>query len=380
MRVPYHRPVVEQCDVDAVVECLRSGWLTTGARAHDMERTLSNLVWAPGPEHVLAVNSCTAALHMALLLHGVGPGDEVITSPITWPATTNVIEHVGATPVFADVLPGDLTIDPTSVRALVTARTKAVIPVHFGGYLADVNLIRDLVDPRIPIIVDAAHALEACYPGGAGTGALGDAVCYSFYANKNMTTGEGGALVLRDNALLDRARSLRLHGITKDAWKRYGVDGYKMWDMEAPGWKYNLSDLQASLGLAQAPRVPAWLAARSGVDSYYRDALAWVPGVRLLHPTLGGSTPAHHLFVVVLEGVPRERALAAFGDAGVGVGVHFPPVHGLQFYRRTRPGLWGTCPVAELAGSHCISLPIYPGIPADHLASVVDVVRSLVGA
>jgi dTDP-4-amino-4,6-dideoxygalactose transaminase len=358
-----------------VLSVLRSGWLTTGPRTKELELRFAAF---RGAAHAVGVNSCTAALHLCLLCLGVGPGSEVVTSPMTFASTANVIVHCGATPVFCDVQEDTLNMDPRSLEGAITARTRAIIAVHFAGHPCDMDEIRAVADKHgIPVVEDAAHAVEAAYRGRP-TGSLGAAAAFSFYATKNVTSGEGGMLTTDDAELAARASVLALHGISRDAWKRYGEEGYVHWDIVAPGYKYNMFDLQAALVDAQLDKVDAfWLRRRELVEAY--DAA--FAGVDELRPLARRDyvTPSHHLYVVRVSpdaGVTRDAFMARVQARGVGVGVHFRAVHLHPYYRETfgfEPGMF---PVAEAAGDSVVSLPLHPGLTDDEVARVVRTCRA----
>ncbi len=392
-RIPFHLPSVDAADEAAVLEVLRSGWLTSAGRAAELERRCAEL---SGVAHGVATNSCTAALHLALVALGVGPGadagaggcagggadadaaDEVVLSPITFASAANVVLHCGATPVFCDVQPDTLNMDPDALAAALTERTRAVIAVHFAGHPAEMDRIRAVCDPLdVPVIEDAAHAIGARHKGRP-VGSLGRVAAYSFYATKNITSGEGGMLVTDDAALAERAKLLSLHGMTRDAWKRYSDAGYRHWDIVAPGFKYNLSDMQAALALSQLDKLAAFNAERRRLVELYDRLLADVSN---LEPLLRRADveSAYHLYVVrVRAGAPLDRdgLMAALTAAGIGVGVHFRPVHLHPYYREAlgfRPGM---CPVAEATGERVLSLPLFPGMRDADVERVAEACRT----
>lgn len=369
--LPFHRPTIYREHVEAVADAVRSGWLTSAGKVEEFERLFAVRV---GAKHAVAVNSCTAALHLALISHGVGPGDQVITSPITFASAVNVIEHVGATPVFVDVRPSDLTIDPALIRKAVTRKTKMIIATHFAGFPAEMRELDKISrETGIPTVTDAAHAIETTYRG-RWSGQLGKAACYSFYATKNITTGEGGMLTTNDARLADRVRILRLHGMTKDAWKRYGPSGYKHWDIVLPGWKYNMSDINAALGVAQLADMESWLLKREILVHEYRKLLNPKTGVLVKNPP-GLARPAHHLFVIRIQN--RDLVMKKIQENGVGVGVHFRAVHQLQYYSKKYRIKKGTLPVAEQASDEVLSLPLYPSMTAGDVYRVVRTLEAI---
>ncbi|HEY3317435.1 MAG TPA: DegT/DnrJ/EryC1/StrS family aminotransferase [Coriobacteriia bacterium] len=372
----FHRPSLGDEEEQAVTEVLRSGWLTTGPRTKEFERVFAAY---RGAAHGVGVNSCTAALHVALLAMGVGPGDEVVTTPMTFASTANVIVHTGATPVFCDVQPDTLNMDPDALASAVTERTKAVIPVHFAGHPCDMDEIDAVVRPRgIRVLEDAAHAVESEYRGRP-VGSLGDAAAFSFYATKNITTGEGGMLTTGDASLAERAQILALHGISRDAWKRYTDEGYRHYDIVAPGFKYNMFDIQAALGLAQLRKVDGFRESRKRLTERYDEGLHDLPALRLMERRDYVKT-AYHLYVVrVTPGSPlsRDELMAALQARGIGVGVHFRAVHLHPYYREAygfRPGMF---PESELAGDSVVSLPLFPSMTDAEVDRVVQALHAI---
>ena len=371
----FHRPSLGEAEELAVLEVLRSGWLTTGPRTKAFEKRLAA---DRGCARGVGTNSCTAALHLALVAMGVGAGDEVITSPITFASTANVIVHTGARPVFCDVQPDTLNMDPDSMAAMITPRTKAIIAVHFAGHPCDMDEILRVAGAHgVPVIEDAAHAVEAEYRGRR-VGSLARVAAFSFYATKNITSGEGGMLTTNDAALADKAEVLALHGISRDAWKRYGDDGYQHWDIIAPGYKYNMFDIQAALVDKQMDRVDEFWERRRELTEQYDDALADLPALKPLRRR-DYVKASHHLYVVrVAEGeggLSRDAFMNALQAQGVGVGVHFRAVHLHPYYRKTFGFKPGMLPIAEAAGDAVVSLPLYPSLRDDQVERVVATCR-----
>ena len=353
----FQPPAVGDEEVAAVTETLRSGWLTTGPRTAELERRCAEYLEA---EHVVAVASGTAAMHLALLALGVGPGDEVVTTPITWPATANVIVHAGATPVFADVREGDLNIDPERVRELVGERTKAILPVHLAGQPCDLDALWEL---GFPVVEDAAHAFESRYRGRK-IGGLSEATCFSLYATKNVAAGEGGLVATRSADVAEAVRGLRL--------TRRG-DG-SLYDLVVPGYKANLSDVLASIALVQLDKLERHAEVRARQFALYDAAVADLEGIAPLHRD-PRDTHALHLYVVRVDaehaGATRDEYQRALADEGIGTSIHFLPVHTLSWYRgRFR----GECPVAERAGSEVLSLPLSPAHSDDDIADACEAV------
>ncbi len=359
--LPFFRPSVGSAEERAVVEVLRSGWLTTGPRTAAFEAAFAEAVGVP---HAVGVSSCTAGLHLLLRALGIGPGDEVVTSPMTFPATANAVLQAGAAPVFADVLPGRLTLDPLAAKAAVTARTRALLGVHYAGWPCEMEALRRVADDAgLVLIEDAAHGLGATY-AGRPVGSLGDAAAFSFYPNKNMTTAEGGMVTTARDDLAERVRLSCMHGLDLDASQRES-HRYAHWESVALGWKANLNDLQAALGLVQLRRLPDLLARRRRLDARYREALADWPAVEVV----GGPEVAEnaaHLFPILIRpealSLDRDGLLVALGAENIGVGVHFRalPLH--AHFRRTVPTPPEAVPVALDASERLLSLPLHPAL------------------
>jgi dTDP-4-amino-4,6-dideoxygalactose transaminase len=378
--LPFHQPLVDADDERAVVETLRSGWLTTGPRTKGFEKDLAAYT---GAAHCVAVNSCTAALHLALDAIGVGAGDEVITSPMTFASTANVIVHRGARPVFVDVEPDTFNIDAAAIERAVTARTKALIPVDFAGQPCDLDAIMSIgARYGIPVIEDAAHAIGAEYKGRR-VGGIADMTCFSFYATKNITSGEGGALTTNRQDWADRVAVMALHGISRDAWKRYGSEGYRHWDIIAPGYKYNMFDLQAALVRSQFNKMDAFHSRRVALKQRLDAGLRDLPEIALPveRPWV---RHAYHLYPILTQtdrlSVDRDTIMNAIQAENVGIGIHFRAVHLHPYYADTFGFHRGMFPVAEGYSDRTISLPLYPKMTdqdADDVVAAVTKVLSL---
>ncbi|MBX9772262.1 MAG: DegT/DnrJ/EryC1/StrS aminotransferase family protein [Candidatus Obscuribacterales bacterium] len=374
----FHKPNIGPAEEAEVIDALRSGWLTTGPKTKKFEREFADFV---GAKHGVAVNSCTAALHVALLAAGVGTGDEVITSPITFASTANVIVHSGATPVFVDVEPETLNLDPAKLEAAITPRTKVIIPVHFAGHPCDMDEIKAIADKhKLTIIEDAAHSPDAHYKGKR-IGSISPATCFSFYATKNITTGEGGMLTTDDQAFAEKCAILALHGISKDAWKRYSSSGYQHWDILDPGFKYNMFDLQAALGLVQLKRVDEFWTERKRQFEFYGKAFADLPEITL--PIVRDYVKSsYHLYVIQVKteelGIDRDTFMNALQAENIGIGIHFRAVHLHPYYKNTFGFAEGMFPNAEYASDRVISLPLYPGLPQADMELVAKAVHKLV--
>ena len=370
--IPFALPDVSEAEIEAVVAVLRSGWVTTGPKTKDFEARFAEAVG--GPQCVM-VNSCTAALHLALEAVGVKAGDEVIVPTMTFAASAEVVRYLGAVPVLVDVRPGDHNVDPAAIERACTAKTRAIIPVHFAGVPADMDEISAIARARgIPVIADAAHAFPVSYRG-RNVGTLADITCFSFYATKTITTGEGGAAVTANEQWADRMRIMSLHGISRDAWKRYTASGNWYYEVVAPGYKYNLTDVAAAMGLAQLARAEQMRARRAEIARRYTEALGSRDDVELLTHA-GDRTHAHHLFVIKPRldrlTVDRDRLVTELKERGVGCSVHFIPLHMHPYYRDTFGYRPEDLPVAEAVYRRSISLPLFSAMTDAQVGRVVE--------
>jgi dTDP-4-amino-4,6-dideoxygalactose transaminase len=368
----FHQASVGPEELEELRLTLESRWLTTGPRTGELERRFAELVGAP---HAVATSSCTAAMHLALLGLGVGPGQEVITSPITFAATGNVIVHTGATPVFADVDRDTLCLDPAKVEQALTERTAAILAVHLAGHPVDLDPLEEMARcVGVPLIVDAAHAIETTYRGRP-SGTHGHAVAYSFYATKNITTAEGGMLVTADPELAERARVLALHGLSRGAYGRYEPGRFVSYSVVEAGYKYNMDDLHAAVGVRQLDRLEGFLERRRQLVARYDAGLAQLEHVTPLGRREYATRHAHHLYVVLLDlqalGASRDEIAGALVAEGIGVGIHFKALHLEPFYVRTFGCRPGTYPVAEWAGQRVLSLPLYPALQDEDVDQVL---------
>jgi dTDP-4-amino-4,6-dideoxygalactose transaminase len=377
--LPFALPEIGEEEIAEVVDTLRSGWITTGPKAKRFEEDFIAYLGDPSLQ-AIAVNSATAGLHLALEALGIGPGDEVITTTHTFTATAEVVRYLGADVVLVDIDPATLNIDPRAVEAAITPRTKAVLPVHYAGLAADMGAILDIARRHgLKVVEDAAHALPTTC-GGALVGTLAsDACVFSFYANKTMTTGEGGMLVTRDAALAKRARVMRLHGMSRDAFDRFTATKPSWYyEIVAPGFKYNLTDIAAALGLHQLKKARAFQARRAAIADAYDAALADLPLITPPRPR-PGDDHAWHLYVLRLaEGAPigRDALIQHLYDAGIGCSVHYIPLH-LQPYWRERYALTPAMfPHSQRAYERMLSLPLYTRMSDADVARVADAVRS----
>jgi perosamine synthetase len=376
--IPFHRPALGEAEISAAAEVLRSGWLTTGGKAHALEAAVAERL---GVKHALAVSSATAALHLALEAFGVRAGDDVIIPTYTFTACGEVCVYLGARPVLADV-GDDYLLGSAQLEPALTDATHAVIPVHFAGLAADVDALRTIV-PDARFLEDAAHALPAEI-GGLSTGRLGDAAAFSFYATKTMTTGgEGGMLVSDDDAVAARASRMRLHGISSDAWNRYGAGGRWFYEVEEAGFKYNMTDVAAAIGLVQLKRLDELADQRAAIAARYDQAFA-SSGLAELPPRRARDRHAWHLYVIrlALEGLSLDRAavIERLAEAGVGTSVHFIPLHLHPYYQREFGYRPGDFPNAERLYERSISLPIWPGMTESQVDRVAATLLEILDA
>ncbi len=370
--LPFTRPSVTEAEISEVCEALRSGWITSGPRVDAFQKAFARHV---GAAHALAVTSATAGFHILLKAMGIGPGDDVVTASFTWPSAVNMIEIAGARPVFADIDRHTFQLDPASVEAVITPRTKAVIPVHFAGQPCDLDALAAICARRGAVLVeDAAHAVGTEYRGRRVGGGENPAV-FSFHAIKNLTTGEGGMITTPDAALRDRLVSLRFHGVDTDAWKRYAGSARAGYDLLEPGFKYNLTDIQAALGLVQLRRLEEMQARREGLALLYDDLLSSVPEVERPARVAYPSRHAWHLYQVLADrertGFTRDELRDELKRRNVGTGLHFLAVHELAYYRERYPAPRGRLERTEHVAARIVSLPLFPDMKEDDVEGVV---------
>ncbi|MEL6673496.1 MAG: DegT/DnrJ/EryC1/StrS aminotransferase family protein [Bacteroidota bacterium] len=376
--LPFSKPWLEQEEFDEVIDTLKSGWITTGPKTKGFEKQLAEYV---GAEHVIAVNSATAALHIALAALEIGPGDEVITTPLTFASTANVIVHQGATPVFADVNPDTFNIDPDEIERRITENTKAIMPVHYGGQACEMDRIMEIAKKHnIHVIEDGAHTIASYYKG-THLGTIGDFGCYSFYANKNMTTGEGGALVVKDPELADKCRCLALHGISKDAWKRFSANGSWYYEVMYPGFKYNMTDINAALGMHQLKKVASFNARRREICDQYEAAFADMPEISF-SAQIDEIESSRHLFPILVDEsmltIDRNEFIKELGARKVGTSVHYIPLHIQPYYRDRFDLKPEDYPNAYSIYSRLISMPLHPLMNDEDVAYAIEAVKDIV--
>jgi dTDP-4-amino-4,6-dideoxygalactose transaminase len=365
-KIEFFRHSIDREDRARVDRVLRSIFLTTGKEVEEFEQKFSHYV---NLQHTVGLTSCTAALHLSLVALGIGPGDEVITTPMSFCATANAILHAGAKPVFVDAEEETGNINADLIEASITKKTKAIIPVHLYGQMCDMRRIRSLAARHhLKIIEDAAHALEALRDG-LRVGEAADAVCFSFYATKNITSGEGGAVCTGKKNLADSLKILRLHGIDKDAAERY-TKQYRHWDMPILGWKYNMDNIQGALLIGQIERIEALWGKRERLWKLYDEELRTVNGITLLK-TRPNVKHGRHLFTVLAPPAKRDGLLRTLQARNIGVAVNYRPIHLLTYYRKEFGHKEGNFPVAEEIGKRTLSLPLYPSLKEREVRYVV---------
>jgi dTDP-4-amino-4,6-dideoxygalactose transaminase len=368
-------PQIEQAEIDEVVHSIRSGWLGTGPKVARFEEDFKRY---KGASHAAAVYSCTAALHLAMVASGVGEGDEVVTTPLTFCASVNAIIHTGAVPVLADVDPRTMNIDPARVAEKITPRTRAILPVHFAGRACDMDALMALAKRHnLMVIEDCAHAIETTYKG-TQAGLFGDFGCFSFYVTKNVITGEGGMVLAREEALAARIKVLALHGMSKDAWKRFSDSGWVHYQVIEAGFKYNMMDIQAAIGIHQLQRVEKNWERRREIWNRYNQAFRDLPIGTPADPE-PETRHAYHLYTIMVNearaGIGRDAFLSAIQAQGVGVGVHYVSIPEHPFYQKTFGWKPEAYPHATRLGRETVSLPLGPKLSDEDVADVIEAVR-----
>jgi dTDP-4-amino-4,6-dideoxygalactose transaminase len=387
-QIPFHRPSMGPEEEREVIETLRSGWITTGPKAKQFEHDFADYV---GARNALAVAHCTGALHLSLWALGLGPGDEVITTPFTFTATAEVMAYLGVKPVFVDVDPGTFNLSPARVEEALEGgrhrRVRALLPVHFAGHPCDMDRLLAIARQyELKIVEDAAHAAGAArYLDGRGMtriGTIGDLTCFSFYATKNFTSAEGGMITTADDTLAEKIAVASLHGMNKDAWKRYDTTGSWFYEIHDLGFKYNLSDVHAAIGLAQLRRADELMRRRREIAKRYSDAFRGCEALQVPYQESGIEHP-WHLYVLRLKAdllrIGRGQFVEMLRERGVGSSVHCIPLHTMHYYQRAYGYRNGDFPVAEDIYSRCLSLPIYASMSDEEVAYVIETVHSIAG-
>jgi dTDP-4-amino-4,6-dideoxygalactose transaminase len=372
-------PDIREDEIAEVEQVLRSGWLGTGPRVAQFESDFADYKGVSAT-NAAAVNSCTAGLHISMVAAGLGVGDEVLTTAMTFCATANAIIHAGATPVPVDIDPISQNIDPERIREHITERTRAIVPVHFAGRPCDMDRILSIARQHDLIVIeDCAHAIETQWRGQAA-GTFGEFGCFSFYVTKNITTGEGGMVIARSEADIERIKVLALHGMTKDAWHRFGDDGYKHYQVVEAGFKYNMMDLQAALGIHQLQRVAAGWQRRTEIWNRYQEAFATLPVQRPAEPE-PDTRHAFHLYTIGVDkdrcGIDRDAFIDRMSRAGIGVGVHYLSLASHPHYQERFGWRPDDYPVADAVGATTVSLPISAKLTDSEVGRVAEVVERL---
>ncbi len=376
--LPFSRPDIGQDEINAVVEVLSSGWITSGPKVQAFEKEFAEYVGSP---YALTLSSCTAGLHLAMEILDLQPGDEVITTSLTWPATVNMIHLCGGKPVFVDVERNTINLDVSRVEEAITKRTRAIVPVHFAGQACDLDGLRDICQSRsITLIEDAAHAVGSEYKGRR-IGSSDNIAVFSFHPIKNMTTGEGGMITTHDKDTYERLRLLRFHGVDKDAWRRYGKAEKEGYDLHLPGWKYNMTDIQAAIGLIQLKRLDKMIERREELIALYDVLLSDVRELTLPSMVSYPIRHARHLYTVIVDkeevGITRDEFTREMKERNIGTGLHFLAVHQLSFYKKHYPLPDGSLPETEYISERIVSLPLYSGMKETDVQDVVFAIKDI---
>lgn len=371
-------PLIEQEEIDEVVATLRSGWIGTGPKVAKFEQMFAEY---KGCSHAIAVSSCTAALHLSMLAIDMEPGDEVIVPTLTFGATANAVIHAGGRPVLVDCERDTMNIDPEDIKRKITPRTKAIIPVHFAGRPCDMDALSAIAEEHnLKVIEDCAHAVETEYHGKKA-GTFGDLGCFSFYVTKNIITGEGGMVITENEEYANKIKILALHGMTKDAWKRFSDEGYKHYQYVYCGYKYNMTDIQASLGVHQLPRVETYWERRREIWDYYDEALRDLP-LFTPAPDEPGTRHAHHLYTILLDlenlAITRDWFLEEMTKRNIGVGVHYIALHLHPYFQKEFGYKEGDFPNAEWISERTVSLPLSARMSKNDATCVVEAIREII--
>lgn len=375
--IPFSRPWIDDTEIEAVSEVLASKWISTGARVREFERAFAEYL---GVQHAIAVSSCTAALHLSLVVSGIGVGDEVITTPYTFTATAEAIRYVGAKPIFVDINPETLNTDVTKIEQAITSQTKAIMPVHIAGLPCDMDALREICKANnLVLIDDAAHAIPTEY-NGQYIGNLGDLSAFSFYANKNMTTGEGGMITTNDDALAEPLRTMRLHGIDKDAWARQSKRSIWRYDITTEGYKYNMTDIQAAMGLCQLMKLNKQHERRQNFAQIYQSELAKFPQISTPFIPENPKEHAWHLYIIQLHTGNRDEFVESLREENIECSVHYIPLHLFEFYQKQYGYSVGDFPRAEEVFERVVSLPLHPGLSESDVYFVIEAIGKVLAS
>jgi len=372
-------PLIEQPEIDEVVSSLKSGWLGTGPKVHRFEEMFKEY---KGTKYAMALNSCTAALHLSMLAIGIKPDDEVIVPSMTFAATANAVIHAGAIPVFADCEKYTMNIDPVDIERKITSKTKAIIPVHFAGRPCNMDAIMNIAKKySIKVVEDCAHAIEAEYHGKK-TGAFGELGCFSFYVTKNIVTGEGGMVITDNEDYANQIKILALHGMSKDAWSRFSDEGYKHYQLIYSGFKYNMMDIQAAIGIHQLPRIEKYWKRRQEIWNRYNEAFKDLP-LFLPAPVKPDTRHAFHLYTLLLDidnlKITRDKFLDEMTKQNIGVGVHYIALHLHPYYQKRFGYKRSDFPNAEWISNRTVSLPLSAKLTDEDVKDVIEAVRATIG-
>ena len=371
-------PMIERQEIDEVVSSLKSGWIGTGPKAHKFEEMFKDY---KGARYAMALNSCTAALHLSMLVIGIQPRDEVIVPSMTFAATANSVIHAGGIPVFADCLKDTMNIDPNDVERKITQKTKVIIPVHFAGRACNMDAIMDIASRHnIRVVEDCAHAVETEYHGKK-TGTFGDLGCFSFYVNKNIVTGEGGMVITDKEKYANQIKVLAFHGMSKDAWKRFGDSGYKHYQVLYAGYKYNMMDIQAALGIHQLPRIDKYWQRRKEIWETYNEAFKDLE-VSTPSPEEPNTRHAYHLYTLLIDidtlKITRDQFLEEMTKLNIGVGVHYIALNLHPYYQKRFGYKRGDLPSSEYISDRTVSLPLSAKLSNDDVDDVIEAVKHII--
>lgn len=373
--LPFMRPSISDGAIQEVVDCLRSGWITTGPKVQEFERLLREYI---GSKHAITVSSATAGLHLALLALDLKPGDEVLTTPISFVSTANTIIQAGGRPVFVDIDPSNYNLDLNAVQKAITNKTKAIVPVHFGGYPIDLDSIYSIAEKfGLRIVEDCAHAIGTKYKNQK-LGSFGDMQVFSFHPNKNITTCEGGCITTQDDNIAKRIKTLRFHGIDREAWNRFSKSGSQLYDVVEPGFKYNLTDVQAALGIHQIKELDKFIEKRAELAERYFEIFKNWEEVQL--PRFDGKyhyNHAWHFFNPLILSMDRSEFIERMKDYNIGVGLHYQPIHLFKYYRENFGYQPGDFEMAEKVGNLIVSLPLFPGMTEHDQLRVADAMKNI---
>jgi dTDP-4-amino-4,6-dideoxygalactose transaminase len=377
--LPFGSPMIEQPEIDEVVDSLKSGWLSTGPKVWKFEEMFKKYI---GTKHAIGVSSCTSAIHLSLSVIGIKSGDEIIVPTLTFSATANAVIHAGGIPVFVDCEKDTMNICPNEIEKKITSKTKAILVVHFAGRPCNMDAIMSIANQHhLKVIEDCAHAIETEYRGKK-MGTFGESGCFSFYATKNIVTGEGGMVVTDNDSYAEQIRVLRLHGMSKDAWNRYGKSGYKHYEVVCAGYKYNMTDIQAALGIHQLPRIDKYWRRRKEIWGKYNKAFEEDLGIIIPSPVESNTKHAYHLYTILLDidrlKITRDWFLNEMANQNIGVGVHYIALHLHPYYQRTFGYKRGDFPNAEWISDRTVSLPLSAKLTDKDVESVIDAVKRII--